>query len=181
VLPTRLLIVRVASACAFSALLFLAFSTANHAQGQSGVGGGPWPSVVGGGATSTFKFSFSANEGPSSARGAYGSAGHAKIDGVSNTTKIQGPVLCATIDVTTQQGWFVFQYDTDASGNALRARVYAKDVSDSGGGDTFGWDNDQATATCVQNPVDLTLHPAVVTIPANTSAVTKGNIVIDND
>jgi hypothetical protein len=165
---------RLVSVSALAALLLLTATMASHAAG-------PWPSVVGGGSTVNSKFSFSANEGPSSARGGFGSAGHAKIDDSTNGTRLQGPVICATINLTTQQGWFVFQY-TDAGGNIGQARAYGKDVSDfAGGGDMFGWDNNPLTATCTQNPSDLTLHPTFLTEPGNTSVVMKGNIVIDNE
>jgi hypothetical protein len=162
---------RLVSVSALAALLLLTATMASHAAG-------PWPSVVGGGSTGNSKFSFSANEGPSSARGGFGSAGHAKIDDVTNGTRLQGPVLCATINLTTQQGWFVFQY-TDAGGNIGQARAYGKDVSDfAGGGDKFGWD--LSDPTCVPNS-DGTLHPNNLSVPGNTSDVMKGNIVIDNE
>src|SRR4030095_401022 len=150
---------RLVSVSALAALLILTATMASDAAG-------PWPSVVRGGSQINSKFSSSANEGPSSARGGFGSAGHAKIDDLTNGTRLQGPVLCATVNVTTQQGWFVFQY-TDAGGNIGQARGYGKDVSDfAGGGDKFGWDFD---AICDQNPIDLTLHPRnASTLPDNT-------------
>lgn len=155
---------RLASA-SLLALLFMITLTV------TGYAGGPWPNAVGGGTASDgTKFAFSALAGPSSARGDYGSAGHARIDLAAGT--MSGKVSC--VAVNGAEVVFVFQY-TDAAGNPMQARVYAKD-NDGAGSDLIGWDN--VGATCSVNPADNTLYPANQGPTAFTYPVVKGKVTI---
>ena len=177
--PTRSSTSRFASVSAIVVLLVLTVTVAIKAS---------WPSAVGGGATAgitvstivypAFKFAFSALEGPSSARGDYGSFGHARIDLASG--RMEGPVVCVTVDPLSPQAWFVFEYTAGA--DTRRTRVYVKDGGDSAaqGGDLIGWEVAPVTGSCIQNTQDLTLHPTdSLSIPPNTQPVVKGNITID--
>jgi hypothetical protein len=154
---------------ALAALLILTVTVASNAD---------WPNAVGGGTASNgAKFAFSALMGPSSARGDYGSSGHARLD-LPDGTKWQGPVRCVAVNALNTDAAFVFQYGTDpTTGFPLQKRVYVKSGGDSFGGDLIGWDD---STVCNQQP-DLTLRPAVTTAALPLYNVVKGNVVVSPD